>query len=109
MKAKAATRKIVAEHLRGLAEGGISKADAIRLTGLSAPTVYQYAKDFGIEFKLGHKGFAGNRGPRSQGVREACIAGRGKLSARQIALKLGISRDAVIGHWFRARQAGLIT
>jgi hypothetical protein len=34
-----------------------------------------------------------------------CMFWRGKLSARQIAEDLGITRNAVIGHWYRGRKA----
>ncbi len=46
---------------------------------------------------------------RAASIREACVANRGKMSARQLAEILGTTRNAVIGHWFRARQAGAIT
>jgi hypothetical protein len=37
-------------------------------------------------------------------VREAALALKGRGSARQIAAHLGVSRNSVIGHWFRGRR-----
>lgn len=37
-------------------------------------------------------------------VRETAVANRGKATAAQIARAIGTTRNAVIGHWFRARQ-----
>jgi hypothetical protein len=34
-------------------------------------------------------------------IREICMRNRGHLSASRIAAQIGISRNAVIGHWFR--------
>jgi hypothetical protein len=36
--------------------------------------------------------------------KEAAIASRGLASASTIAAAVGISRNAVIGHWFRDRH-----
>lgn len=41
-----------------------------------------------------------------QTVRETALANRGKASASQIASAIGVSRNSIIGHWFRARSAG---
>lgn len=38
-------------------------------------------------------------------VRDYCMAQKGKKSASRIALYLGITRNAVIGHWARERSA----
>lgn len=35
---------------------------------------------------------------------EICVVLRQHLTAREIAMVLGVTRNAVIGHWFRARQ-----
>ena len=41
-------------------------------------------------------------------IKETAIANYGKASAASIAKVLGTSRNSIIGHWFRARQSGLI-
>jgi len=41
-------------------------------------------------------------------VRETAIANYGKAPASKIAKELGVSRNSIIGHWFRARQSGEI-
>lgn len=96
--------------LQTLAQQGFSKAYAARECGVHYSTVLRDADDFGIAFALGYQGGKHHNGSRSYpAIRKACIAGRGKLSAAEIAKKLGITRNKVIGHWFRARQQGLIT
>lgn len=42
-------------------------------------------------------------------VREVCVEMRGKYTASEISAALGVSRNAVIGHWFRARRSGAIS
>lgn len=41
-------------------------------------------------------------------VRETAIANRERASAAEIASAVGSTRNAIIGHWFRARQSGVI-
>lgn len=41
-------------------------------------------------------------------IKETAIANYGKASAASIAKALGTSRNSIMGHWFRARQSGLI-
>ena len=41
-------------------------------------------------------------------VRETALANRGNASAGQIARAIGVTRNCIIGHWFRARSAGMI-
>lgn len=41
-------------------------------------------------------------------LRETALVNRGKATAEQIALAIGVSRNSIIGHWFRARQLGQI-
>lgn len=38
-------------------------------------------------------------------VRETALANRGKASASVIAAALGVTRNSIIGHWFRARHS----
>lgn len=40
-------------------------------------------------------------------VRDTAIANRGRASASQIAQAIGVSRNSIIGHWRRARDAGV--
>lgn len=42
-------------------------------------------------------------------IRKSCVANYGRCSASALAKTLGITRNAVTGHWFRARKAGQIT
>ena len=42
--------------------------------------------------------------PRNPTIRAKCVEMRRTHSAREIAEKLGITRNAVIGHWYRARK-----
>lgn len=42
-------------------------------------------------------------------IRATCIANYGKTSAAVVAKELGITRNMVIGHWFRARNKGEIS
>lgn len=37
-------------------------------------------------------------------IRETAIANRGKASAAQIARAIGVTRNSIIGYWFRSRQ-----
>lgn len=39
-------------------------------------------------------------------IKETAIANHGKASADQIASVIGVSRNSIIGHWYRARQKG---
>jgi hypothetical protein len=39
-------------------------------------------------------------------IRKTCVEYYGKASAKEIAAHLGITRNSVIGHWFRARKNG---
>jgi DNA-binding CsgD family transcriptional regulator/predicted transcriptional regulator len=39
-------------------------------------------------------------------IRKTCVEYYGKASAKEIAARLGITRNSVIGHWFRARKNG---
>lgn len=48
----------------------------------------------------------GAQGDRS--IREIAIAAYGKERADDVAARHGVSRNVIIGHWFRARQLGLI-
>lgn len=41
-------------------------------------------------------------------VRETALANRGNATAGQIARAIGVTRNCIIGHWFRARSAGMI-
>lgn len=41
-------------------------------------------------------------------VRETAIANYGKAPASKIAQAVGVTRNSIIGHWFRARQSGEI-
>jgi hypothetical protein len=36
-------------------------------------------------------------------IRETCVLNRYRLTALEISKQIGISRNAVIGHWFRER------
>lgn len=45
---------------------------------------------------------------RDTTIRDACLSYKGKLSARQTAIKLGLTKGIVLGHWIRAREKGLI-
>ena len=45
---------------------------------------------------------------RGSTIRDTCIANYGKAPASRVAKELGITRNAVIGHWFRARKSGEI-
>lgn len=62
--------------------------------------------------KVCYAGYAHERYPASvdidvrDTVRETALANRGKASASQIASAIGVSRNSIIGHWFRARSAG---
>lgn len=42
------------------------------------------------------------RGSYNKALRNECLRLKAKMSASQIAAYLGISRNAVIGHWYRA-------
>jgi hypothetical protein len=37
-------------------------------------------------------------------ARETCLLNRGRLTAAEIAKQIGISRNAVIGQWYRGRR-----
>lgn len=41
-----------------------------------------------------------------ENIRDTALANRGKASASQIAAVLGVSRNSIIGHWYRSRTAG---
>jgi hypothetical protein len=41
-------------------------------------------------------------------VRQKAIEGYGVRSAAVIGRELGVSRNTIIGHWYRLRKAGLI-
>lgn len=41
-------------------------------------------------------------------IRAMAKAGYGKKTARIIAQECGVTRNAIIGHWFRLRKEGLI-
>lgn len=53
-----------------------------------------------------HKRNAAARQRGNPVVKQAAKAGYGKRSASEIAKELGVSRNSVIGHWFRLRQKG---
>ena len=40
-------------------------------------------------------------------VKETAIANRSRASARQIGAALGVSRNTIIGHWFRSRESAI--
>lgn len=56
--------------------------------------------------ELGQMKRTGGGGNRlvNKAIRAACLRMRFKLSASQIGERLGISRNAVIGHWHRERM-----
>ncbi len=93
--------------------------EAAKYIGASYSSTYIAAKNMGIKFKRSPRIYSGlaNR-VRLYGdntkievkrtVKETAIANRGKASAEQIAAAIGTTRNAIIGHWFRARQLGLI-
>jgi hypothetical protein len=107
----AATRFIIADYLRKLAETKITKTEASRQTGIARLTILRYERDFGIRFVAGRGGPRKAGGPFVSGgsIQEACVANRDNYSAAEIGAILGITRNAVIGHWYRARKQGLIT
>jgi len=39
-------------------------------------------------------------------IRDTALANRGKATAAEIAAAIGVTRNAIIGHWFRARKEG---
>jgi DNA-binding CsgD family transcriptional regulator len=54
-----------------------------------------------------HKVKTTRRRVRKPTERARCVELRDKFTAREIARELGITRNAVIGHWYRDRQTSV--
>lgn len=69
--------------------------------GMAVQSIYNASHKYGISFKRA------NADPDIvilATVRDTAVANRGKASASQIARAVGVSRNSIIGHWFRSRQ-----
>jgi hypothetical protein len=96
------------------AEAGMTPAQAGEWLGVPVSTIYNYVKRYGIKLRRAYAGrsWCPNFEQGSIEIcatpRETAIRNRGRASASAIAQACGISRNAVIGHWFRARASGAI-
>lgn len=101
-------RKILADAARECAQNGMCATQTASHMGMAYPTLVKLAKEAGIEFKHGRPGR--RSGPREERIREIALAWRGKASASEIAEAIGdgVTKNVIIGHWYRARHSGQI-
>lgn len=68
--------------------------------GITWQRVQQIASSVGLSRRA-----ARNHDPA---VRAAALEAYGKETALVVGRRVGVSRNAIIGHWFRLRKAGLL-
>lgn len=109
--------KIIAAYCSGL-----TMRDCGEMFGLTAMGIYKVLQKYGVETrKAGRRPGKVTAPPRRSSrprkasttcdatglsAREAAIQFHQTHTAKQIADSLGVSRNVVIGHWFRARKSG---
>lgn len=88
------------KKIAALAAQGKSGAEIAAALGVSKGTIAGTCSRHRIKL-LGKRGY-------NVKVRTRCVEMRGYATAAAIAAELGITKNAVIGHWHRARESGQI-